>query len=96
MGFFWDSNWAARIERKLDSLLSNERMQTMTLDDVLVKVGALTTVVDSAEALLATLNQQLQEAIALGDMAKVQAIADSIDANRSELAAAVAANTPGA
>lgn len=65
----------------------------MTLDELKSKVTDLTTVVDSAEALLADLHQRLLDAIALGDMAKVQEIADAIDANKADLAAAVAANT---
>lgn len=96
MAFFWDSAWARRIENKLDAVLQQEREEIMTLDDVKNKVTEMASVVDSAEALLADLHQRLIDAIALGDMAKVQEIADAIDAQKTELAAAVAANTPGA
>ena len=64
----------------------------MTLDDLIVKVAALQGAANSAEGLLAGLHQMLVDALATGDMAKIQAVADAIDQNTVELTAAVAAN----
>ncbi len=67
-----------------------------TLDDIVAKVTALTAVDDSVVALLQDLKAKLDAAIASGDPAKIQAIADSIGAETTRLAAAVVANTPAA
>jgi hypothetical protein len=64
-----------------------------TLDDVLLDVASQKTVVASAVTLLQGLQAQLAAAIASGDMAKVQAVADGIEVNTSDLAAAVASGT---
>ncbi|MBS1803542.1 MAG: hypothetical protein JST28_09245 [Acidobacteria bacterium] len=53
-----------------------------------------TTVEQSAIALLNGLSQQLKDALASGDPARIQAIIDHVDANSAALAAAVTANTP--
>lgn len=66
----------------------------MTLDELKAKVDAQTTVIKSAETLLGQLAQMLRDAA--NDPAKVQAIADELDANTSELAASIQANTPAA
>lgn len=64
----------------------------MTIDDLKAKVDAEKTVVDSAVALIKGLSAQL--AAAKDDPAKVQALADALDAQTAELSAAVVANTP--
>lgn len=51
---------------------------------------------DSAITLLQGLKAQLDAAIASGDPAAVQAVADNLGAETDKLAAAVAANTPSA
>lgn len=66
----------------------------MTVDDILAKVTAEKTVVDSAVALLSQLSQAIKDAGT--DPAKLQALSDAIDAQQSELASAVTANTPAA
>lgn len=53
----------------------------------------LTSVVAAAEHLLEDLHARLQAAVDAGDDEGIQAILDSIEENRSGLAAAVAANT---
>lgn len=73
----------------------------MTLDDIKAKVDAENTVIDSAVALLGGLSAKITElagevAAAGQDPAKLQALADEIDAKSAELAAAVTANTPAA
>jgi hypothetical protein len=45
-------------------------------------------------SLLQGLKQQLDDAIATGDMSAVQALSDQLGANDVNLAAAIAANTP--
>lgn len=48
----------------------------------------------SAIVLLGNLKTALDEAIASGDMGRVQALADRLSGQTDQLAAAVAANTP--
>jgi len=64
-----------------------------TLDDVIDDVTAQTTVVQSIVTLIAGLKTQLDAAIASGNMAKVQQVADAIEANTSALASAVTSGT---
>jgi hypothetical protein len=64
----------------------------MTLDELVIHVTELTGAANSAEALLGQLHQMLTDALATGDLVKIQAIADAIDQNTVALAAAVAAN----
>lgn len=64
------------------------------LDTLEAKVTELTEVVDSAEELLGELARLLQEAINSGNPARIQAVVDALESQKSELAAAVAANTP--
>lgn len=66
----------------------------LDLSRLQTEVSELTTVVASAVALLDGLSQALRDASA--DPAAVVAIADSIDAQKDALAAAVAQNTPAA
>lgn len=70
------------------------REQLMHLDELKLKVEQQATVVQSAVTLLTSLKQQLDEAIATGDMGKVQEVSDMIGGNTAALSAAVAANTP--
>jgi len=65
-----------------------------TLDDVQTEVTAQTTVVASATTLLTGLKTALDAAIASGNPAAVQAIADQLGTNTQALADSVAANTP--
>lgn len=93
----------ARIEEKLDKLLTGQavslakgRLIMATLADLATAVAAEKTVVDSAVTLLGGLSQQLKDALASGDPNAIQAIIDSVDAQKQELADAVTANTPAA
>ncbi len=65
-----------------------------TLTDLQAKVAALSTVEDSVIALLAGISQQLKDAIAANDPAKLQQLANDLDAQQAKLATAVTANTP--
>ncbi|MEO6588946.1 MAG: hypothetical protein ABIP06_06430 [Pyrinomonadaceae bacterium] len=64
------------------------------LDNLRREVGETKTVAASAVALLRGLKAKLDEAIASGDPAAIQALADEIDTDTNALAAAVTENTP--
>ena len=64
------------------------------IDDLAADVAEETTVVASAVTLLGNLSALL--AAAGTDPVKLSAIKNAVDANKGALAAAVAANTPGA
>lgn len=85
-----------RLDRTLDTLLAKETTMAKTLDDVLADVTAETTVTQSAITLLQQIKAALDAAIASGDVTKIQAISDQLEANTAALAAAVTANTPAA
>ncbi len=85
-----------RIEKKLDISITKEDEMAASIDDVKSAVSDEKTVVDSAVTLLNQLSAMLAAAIASGDPAKVQAVLDAINANKQELADAVAQNTPAA
>ena len=82
--------------RRMDAQSNREEKVLMTLAELKATVEAERTVIDSAIVLLNGLAQQLKDAIANGDPAAIQAIADELDAQSQALAAAVVANTPGA
>lgn len=62
------------------------------LDNLTAQVNEIKGVAESAGALLAGLHQMLLDAIASGDPAQIQALADNLGATKVALAAAVAAN----
>jgi len=66
------------------------------MDALITAVSRNNTVVESAITLLDGLKTALDQAIASGDPAAIQAVSDSLTAESDKLAAAVAANTPGA
>lgn len=76
--------------------LLTEKVNQMaaTLDDVKAAVTAQGTVIQSAITLLTDLKTKLDQAIASGDMNKVQEIATALESQRQQLADAVVANTP--
>lgn len=78
-------------------ILSKLEKAMATLDDVVAKVAALTTVDDSVVALLGDLKTKLDAAIAGGaDPAKLQALSDALGAQTQRLSDAVTVNTPAA
>jgi hypothetical protein len=78
-------------------ILSKLEKAMATLDDVVAKVAALTTVDDSVVALLGDLKTKLDAAIAGGaDPAKLQALSDALGAQAQRLSDAVTSNTPAA
>ena len=102
-----DANVVLRIEdsssigRKLDEVLrllheskARERRMAGEIELIREKVARLTTVVDSNKALLVELTRLIRENA--NDPAALRAIADDIDAQATEIAEDVAANTPGA
>lgn len=67
------------------------------VDDLGAGVAELVTVIDSAEQLLTNLSALLTTALANATpVAAVQAVIDTINAKKVELAEAVVANTPAA
>ena len=97
MDFPWWGGRARRIEQKLDLLVAfifqQEERMAKSLDDIIDDVTAQTTVVQSVVTLVAGLKTQLDAAIASGNMAKVQQVADGLEANTSALANAVKTGT---
>src|SRR4029450_11366032 len=76
-------------------ILSKLETVMATLDDVVAKVQALTTVDDSVVALLTDLKAKLDAAISAGaDPAKLQALSDALGAQTQRLSDAVTTNTP--
>ena len=78
------------------SVYQAEGAELMSLQDVLTKVEAQTTVIAGVETLLSDLNTRLKDAIASEDPAKLQQISDELDANTTRIAAAISANTQNA
>jgi hypothetical protein len=72
--------------------IQNRRI-LMQIQELLVRVNAQTTVIDSAITLLANIHGELQAAINANDPAAIQAVADTLQANTTRLADAVLANT---
>lgn len=66
------------------------------LDALKQQVADSITVEESAITLIEGLKTQLDAAIAAGDPAALQALSDSLGAEKDKLAAAVTANTPAA
>ena len=96
-------NWCAfrqimgrdfRPEHRDDQIFRLLKEIKLTLDDLVAKVTAENTVIDSAVTLLSTLKTELDAAIASGDPAKIQAVSDLITTGQQKLADAVVANTP--
>jgi predicted nucleic acid-binding Zn-ribbon protein len=96
---FWILTRLQSIEEKLDRLLAmsttqSERMTTMSaeLDALETQVTANTSVEESAVVLIKGIAAQL--AAAGTDPAKLTALRTSLNTSATDLAAAVAANTP--
>lgn len=82
---------------RIDTRITQMEKRLMSaLDNLRAQVERNTNVTDSAITLLQGLKAQLDAAIASGDPAAVQAVADNLGAETDKLAAAVAANTPSA
>jgi hypothetical protein len=77
----------------LRHIFSKVNTMSKILDTLKEQVAAAKTVGESAITLLNGLHTKLDEAIASGDMAALQALSDSLGANNQALADAVVANT---
>ena len=93
---FWSQ--LDRIEAKVDLLLQRSQEMAVDLTNLINAVAAEKTVEDSAIVLLGNLSAQIAALAKQPTVnpADLQAIADSITANKTALAAAVVANTPAA
>lgn len=77
-------------------LIRKENIEMAAIDDLKAEVARDTDVTSSAVTLLQGLHDQLAAAIAAGDPAAIQAVADQLRTNTDALAASVAQNTPAA
>jgi len=80
-----------RIEAKLDLLIQKEAATKMKLEDIEAKVDEETTVIAGVETLMDTLAAEVRAT--KGDPAKLEALANKIESNKSRLASAVIRNT---
>lgn len=90
---FWRDPILDEINAKLDRILRREEDIMTATEDLHAAVAADTDVVSSAVTLLQGLAQKLDDAIASGNPAAIQAEVDALRANTQTLADAVAANT---
>lgn len=78
---------------ELKTFITREfKKMSAALDRLTTEVNENTAVIDSAVTLINGLAQQIRDAV--DDPAKLNALADELDAKSNALAAAVAANTP--
>ncbi len=105
----WTNTTLKRIERKLDLALTlllqvrqGEGIIMSAIDDVLAQAEAAaranSEADDAAEALLVAISKMIADLKATGTdpatIARIQALADALNARAAQLAAAVVANTP--
>jgi hypothetical protein len=84
----------AKISRIIYLLVRQGVREMATLQDIQDAVTNETNVEQAAATLLQELSNELKAAVAAGDPAKMQELADAINANASALAQAIVANTP--
>lgn len=80
-----------RIEMKLDAILTQEKRESMTLQDLKAQVEKNTAVEESAVTLISGLAAQLKAQA--NDPAAIQALADELTKSAADLGAAITANT---
>jgi len=81
---------------RTDILIIRQERLMSKIDDLQAAVGRNRDAEDSVIALLRGITQQLKDAIASGDPAKLDALVADVDASTAKLAAAVVENTPSA
>ena len=89
-----ESSVITEILDRLKSIYKQGEKAMSVLDDLKAKVSANTTVIESAITLLQGLKAKLDEAIASGDPAALQALSDELGTEGTKLADAIVANTP--
>lgn len=96
--FFSDDDRARiiRIERMVRIILRMEDFMAGSLDRLRAAVAAETTVSAAAMVLLNDISAKLKEALASGDQAALDQLAADLEQSRTQLAAAIEANTPAA
>ena len=80
--------------RLRDELREGIHEMSEILDALEAKVTRIETVGDSMEALMLGLAQELKDALAVNDPARIQAVIDSMETKATAWAAAVEATTP--
>jgi hypothetical protein len=83
------------LRRYITAITGAIKQMSTQLDALKAQLAQNTTVIGSAVALIGGLKQQLDDAIASGDVAQLQALSDQLAADDLALAHAVSANTPG-
>jgi hypothetical protein len=84
----------AKLAMAIGQLLTVEQKIMAALDDLTAQVAQNTSVEASAVQLIQGLATQLQAAIAAGNPAALQALAQQLNTSATALAAAITANTP--
>lgn len=79
-----------RLVRAVFQTATTEEIIMTVLDDLEAKASAQDTVIDGVATTLTTLRDELRDALAAGDTARIQAVVDHLDANTAELAEAIA------
>jgi hypothetical protein len=82
----------AHIRRMLNATTTDQEITMATVAEIQAEVTEQTTVIDGAVTLLTSLAQQILDNV--NDPVALEQIASDIQANTSELADAVTANTP--
>lgn len=93
LDLFFPNRDSARALSLLTDIREELRTMNAALDTLTAEVTENASVVESAVALLSGLSAALREAIAANDPAALTDLANRLDAQTNELAAAVAANT---
>jgi ATP/maltotriose-dependent transcriptional regulator MalT len=84
------------LERLEERLTRMEKRLMTAIDNLRAQVERNNSVTESAITLLQGIKTQLDNAIASGDPAAIQALSDTLGTETDKLAAAVVANTPAA
>jgi hypothetical protein len=94
IGFYLVLSELQDVKRELRTIKRLEREGIMDLERLTASVAAQTDVITSAQTLLGELSSLIRNAV--NDPVALAAIADQVDANSAQLAAAVTENTPAA
>lgn len=75
-------------------IFKKQKKMGVELDNLTTEVSETKTIMASAKVLIEGLKDRLDDAIASGDPAALQALSDDLNTGSEDLAAAIAANTP--
>lgn len=96
----FDDGDFAGLNKKLDQIIraleadkKRDTQMAQNLEELATDVQENTDATSSILSVLEGVNQQLKDALATGDVAKIQELSDQIDANTQRLTDAAVANT---